>query len=365
MLIKASSVTAKAVRWLWLNHLARGGLELLTGLPGLGKSQIQIWYVACATTGKDWPDGSPGCEPCDVIMLTAEDTLDDTMVPRLIAAGANLDRVHFLPYIKRNGRDETFLLAEDLDKLEAHLRTHPEVGLVTLDPITAYLGSGKGLDSHRASDVRSQLSPLKAAAERTLVAFSAVTHPPKSAGPNAHDHFIGSQAFIAAARKGHLCAPETEADGEDVPRPTGRYFFTDAKRNLTKRTPTLVYRIEDVDTERHDPETGECIHAPVIRWEGVEDIMVEEAIAASKPRSGRENVGLKVQKFLTELLAGGPLPYATVMERGAANGYSVDQLKRLKRAMGAVAFKDKAVWMWALAEHAPGSEEDAPEEGRL
>jgi hypothetical protein len=112
-------------------------------------------------------------------MMTAEDQLASAMVPRLIAAGADLERVHFMQAIKRDAKtDAMFLLGEDIAELEAYLRDHPAVGIVRVDPITAFLGHAKGFDSHRATDVRSQLGPLKDAAERTGVVFSAVTHPP-------------------------------------------------------------------------------------------------------------------------------------------------------------------------------------------
>src|SRR5262245_51096875 len=96
--------------------------------------------------------------------------------------------------------------------------------LVCIDPITAYMGGRT--DSHKATEVRAQLGPLKDLAERTNVAISTITHPPKNSGQRALDQYIGSQAFIAACRIGHLCIPEMKenADGEHVP--TGRVLFS-------------------------------------------------------------------------------------------------------------------------------------------
>ena len=207
-LVRASDVVPRALYWVWLGHLLRGSLELLTGIPGLAKSQVHCQYVACATTGQMWPDGMNGIPAGNVIMLTAEDCLDQILVPRLIAAGANLERVRILKKIRKDNKDRMFLLGEDLEVLAKAIADVGDVRLVTLDPITAYMG-GK-LDSHRATDVRSQLGPVAELAERVDIAFSAITHPAKSAGQRAIDHFIGSQAFIAAARIGHLCVEETE-----------------------------------------------------------------------------------------------------------------------------------------------------------
>ena len=104
-LIAAASIKPRAKDWLWPGHLLRGAQELMTGVPGLGKSQVQISFIACATTGSVWPDGAPGIEPMNVIMLTAEDTLHQEVIPRLMAADADVDRVTILKCIHKDGKD--------------------------------------------------------------------------------------------------------------------------------------------------------------------------------------------------------------------------------------------------------------------
>ena len=102
-------------------------------------------------------------------MLTAEDTLDDTVVPRLIGAKADRERVYIIKTIKTDPRtNRQFLLAEDLNDLERMVGKIGDVALVTIDPITAYMG--RKMDSHKATEVRSQLGPLKDFAERSGVA---------------------------------------------------------------------------------------------------------------------------------------------------------------------------------------------------
>jgi DNA polymerase I-like protein with 3'-5' exonuclease and polymerase domains len=248
-LINLATVRSRAIEWLWPGHLARGGLELMAGTPEIGKSQIHCQYIAHLTTGRDWPNGMPGTSPCRVIMITAEDTTADTIVPRLKAAGANLGLVEQLHAIRRNGRDEMFLLGEDLERLARTVRHFGDVGLIAIDPITAYMGSNKHFDSHRATDVRSQLMPLKRFAEEFGIAISAITHPPKNASTQPLNHFIGSQAFIASARIGHLCIAEMEEDENGNKIPTGRRLFTNPKINIAARQPTLAYSIKIVDIE--------------------------------------------------------------------------------------------------------------------
>jgi hypothetical protein len=159
VVVRASDVQIRRKEWLWDGHLLRGALELLTGVPNLGKSQVHCSYVAHATTGRPWPDGANGCRPVNVIMVTAEDVLAQEVVPRLIAAGADLSRVHFLHCIREDEKKRQFLLAEDLDRIRRTVARIGDVGLITLDPITAYMGSK--MDSHKVTEVRAQLGPLK------------------------------------------------------------------------------------------------------------------------------------------------------------------------------------------------------------
>src|SRR5262249_62257018 len=144
------------------------------------------------------------------IMVTAEDSAADTLKPHLLAAGANLKLVEEFKGVRRNNRDEMFLLSEDLGILEEMIKDFGDVGLITIDPITAYMGGGKNFNSHRATDVRSQLSPLKVLAEKYKICFSALTHPAKNASQRALDHFICSAAFIYPPRSRHISAPPTQ-----------------------------------------------------------------------------------------------------------------------------------------------------------
>jgi RecA-family ATPase len=352
-LICAKDVIIKAKQWVWEGHLLRGAQELLTGIPGLGKSQTQIHYIGCLTGGRTWPNGGKALPPASVVMLTAEDALQDEVVPRLLAAGANLERVHILKAIRKDGEDRQFLLSEDLNMLERAVATIGEVGLVTIDPITAYMG-GK-MDSHKTTEVRSQLGPLKDFAERLNVAVSTITHPAKNAGKRAIDHFIGSQAFIAACRVGHVCAEEV--DPEDDSKKTGRILFANAKYNSHTRMPTLAYRVEQIVVGQ-DPENHDTIAAPHVEWLGEVDITADQAVSAAagggdkKKQRGEQD---RVQDFLwdimeraqPDLLEGtrGVLAKDIIAEAKKL-GITERQLLTARKAMSIDAKQTAKGWVW-------------------
>jgi putative DNA primase/helicase len=349
-LVRASDIIPRALDWLWLGHLLCGSLELLTGVPGLAKSQLQCQFVACASTGRAWPDGHNGVPAGHTIMLTAEDSLDQILVPRLIAAGADLDRVHILKKIRKDNKDRMFLLGEDLEVLAKIIADLGDVRLVTLDPITAYMGK---VDSHRATDVRGQLGPLAELADRTDVAFSAITHPAKNASQRAIDNFIGSQAYIAAARIGHMCVEEMQENASGARVSSGRNLFTNPKNNPHPKMQSQAYRIGTASGGK-DQRTGQDIEAPVIIWEELVNITADEALAAANP--GKERGPRSVVNFLLDILANGPVLKKIIEDRAAAHGFSEDQLQRAKGRMGIVSFKEKLMqgrWYWALPQHAP------------
>ena len=182
----AADVTPKRVDALWKGdrgavRLARGEHTLIAGEPGLGKSQLGIYATAMITTGGAWPCSEGRARKGHVIILSAEDDEETTIVPRLIAAGADLSRVTIIrATYSEDGKDErAFDLQTDLAKLEKLIEyikkeTGEDVLLVVIDPITAYMGGG--IDGRKNVQVRATLRPVGEMARRTKVAILSVTH---------------------------------------------------------------------------------------------------------------------------------------------------------------------------------------------
>jgi hypothetical protein len=345
-LIPMSNVTPRIVHWVWPGHLARGVLAIISGPPDLGKSQIHCFMIAVVTTGGKWPDGTPCPLKGKVAMLTAEDNMADTLHPRLTAAGADLNKVLVRNRIHKDSKDRAFLLQEDIDILEEILRNDPEIVLVTFDPITAFMG-GK-LDSHRATDVRSQFAPLKDLAERTNVAFSVITHPAKRPGPKAMDHFIGSQAYIAAPRLGDMCCPEFEEGDDNKPKPTGRFLFANVKHNIFGAMPTLAYKLV-LTSGGFDPEAKEEIKITRVEWCGESPLSADQAIATANAANKDKPVA-SVVTFVLDMLAAGPVRRHDIVERAKERGFSEKQLRDVRQKAGILSFKEphtkETIWWW-------------------
>jgi putative DNA primase/helicase len=356
-LVCAKDIVMRPKEWLWKGHLLRGAQELFTGIPGIGKSQAHCDLIARVTRGDTWPDGTPGNPPAKVIMITAEDCLDQEVVPRLVAANAALDNVHLLRRVRRDdGTERMFLLGEDVDWLEREIRNLGDVGLVTIDPITAFMGR---LDSYKATDVRAQLAPLHDLAERLDVASSTITHPPKRSGTRGIDQFIGSQAFIAACCVGHVAVEEV-IDGEK----TGRVLFTNPKNNANAKMPTLAYSIAQVVLGPDLTGGDEIVGSHVIWDAGEVDVTADEALAAVAGRrslGGREpSARNDAVEFLRQELAEGPMTVKEIQRLAVEVGLlrsttPIGDSKPFREARQVLGVESKKTgmhdgWSWSLPE---------------
>jgi putative DNA primase/helicase len=232
--VRASEVTPKPTEWFWPGRIARGKQTMVGGDPEAGKSTCVASIVAKATIGGLLPGGEHHAPIGNVIILQAEDGIEDTCVPRLIAAGADLKRVIFIGAVRRGDNERSFNLATDLDALEAKINEVGDVVLVIIDPTSSYLGK---TDSHKNAELRGVLEPVGRLAERTNVAVVSITHFNKAlAGQNGKTiyRFIGSIGFIAAARAAFVVIE----DQED----SGRSLFLHAKNNLAPPPPGLAFR---------------------------------------------------------------------------------------------------------------------------
>ena len=133
--IKASEVKSKPINWLWPYQIAKGKLTIITGDPGLGKSQITAFIAATVSRGGKWPVEGSEAEKGSVILLNAEDDAGDTIKPRLEALGADLENIHLMLEISEDSDCRDFRLDKDLDELSYALDQMLNPQLVIIDPI--------------------------------------------------------------------------------------------------------------------------------------------------------------------------------------------------------------------------------------
>ncbi len=235
-LVTMSDVKRRAVEWLWPNRFAIGKLSLISGNPGLGKSTLSLEMATHVSRGTHWPVDGGNAPQGDTLILSAEDDIADTILPRLEAMKADVTRIHALTmidYVNEDGgtSQRMFSLEKDIGLLDKQLVELPECRLVIIDPISAYMGH---VDSHKNSDVRGLLAPLAELAQRARVAVIGVTHLNKGSSKAIY-RTMGSLAFVAAAR-----AVWGIVEDEDRP---GRVLMLPVKNNIAPKGDGLAYQI--------------------------------------------------------------------------------------------------------------------------
>ncbi len=211
--VTLDSVRPEHISWLWPGRLPAGKLVVLDGDPGAGKSTLTLDFAARVSTGSPWPDRTP-CPAGDVLLLSAEDGLADTIRPRLDAAGADPSRVHALTEVITAGDDGELrsrppVIPGDLHLAEQVITEHG-VRLAVIDVLMAYL-SGE-VNAHKDQDVRRALHQMSGLAERTGCCILVIRHLNKSGGPNALYRGGGSIGIVGAARAAFIAVADPEDD---------------------------------------------------------------------------------------------------------------------------------------------------------
>jgi len=234
--VRLSDVVPERVSWLWPGRIPVGKLVTLDGDPSLGKSTLALTFAAVVTTGGTWPDASTCTFTGDVILLSGEDGLADTVRPRLDAAGADVTRVHAVQGVTLPDGSLRPPTLADVDELH-ELVTETGARLLIVDVLMAYLPSGT--DSHKDQDIRRVLSRLSTLADSTGCTVLLVRHLNKAKGGDPMYRGGGSIGIVGAARAGMLVAKDP--DDEDV------RVLACTKSNLGPEPEGLTYRLTDAD----------------------------------------------------------------------------------------------------------------------
>lgn len=306
-IIRMSDVELTPVEWLWKPYLPFGKLSVLQGNPGEGKTYFAMHLAAACTNGKLLPN-MERMEPFNVIYQTAEDGLGDTVKPRLIEAGADLDRVLVI------GDSEVQLTLSD-ERIEKAIIEN-NARLVIIDPIQAYLGAD--VDMNRANEVRPIFMRLGQVAQRTGCAILLIGHLNKAAGMQSLQRGLGS-IDIAAAVRSVMFIGKLKHD------PTMR-ILTHEKSSLAPPGASLAFSLGD--------ERG-------FRWVGEYDITADEMLSGIEPQ--RETKTQQAKDLICTLLAGGKQALSEDIDKAALErGIPGRTVRDAKRELGD-ALKSKIV----------------------
>jgi putative DNA primase/helicase len=340
----ASQYKMKGVRWLWKHRFALGKIGLIGGMPDKGKGLLVAYMIAATTNNEPWPCEEGAAPRGNAILFTAEDDVADTVIPRLVAAGADLERVHIIEMAKNaDGSERMFSLATDLPALKAKIEEIGDVILVIIDPVSSYLGIGK-INNSSTTDVRGVLAPLKNLAEEHRIAIIGIIHFNKKADiTNAMLRIADSLAYVAAARHVYVVVDDTEIEHARL--------FVKAKNNLAPDKHGLRYSI-GLRKVGHDDELNEEIWAPHILWHN-EYVEITATQAMQAETAKKDTPRKDAKEILQSRLSAGPAYATDLIDEAKARSISESTLRRAAKDLGIIferedRYDPKSPWRWHL-----------------
>lgn len=341
VLRRASDIQTRDIEHLWPDVLYIGKPTLIVGDPGLGKSVVTADIAARVTTGRAWPLGAENASVGDVLMCSAEDDPADTIVPRLIAAGADLERVEFWESVREIDAESNMATtrAVSFDTHLEHLagiakRKAGTLRLVIVDPIAAFLGEA---DSHKNSDIRTLIAGLARIAAEYRFAVLIISHLNKGTGSKAVYRVMGSLAFVAAARACFAVMRD--------PENTERRLMLPVKNNLAVDTEGFSFCLKVADNDAPHAEWGD---------EAVSQQTTDTMLDGGESQTPREQAVSarvhEVSEWLRSELAHEAKPASTLWRRSEEHKFSRRDVERAKKLLGVQGTIKGfgGAWHWSL-----------------
>lgn len=337
-MLTAADIAPEPIRWYWPGYLAAGKLHLLAGSPGTGKTTTALAFAATMSAGGLWPDGAE-CPKRRVVIWSGEDDSNDTLVPRLIAAGADLNYVHFVGPIARGGQADRFDPALHMDLLQRELASMSGVGLLILDPIVSVVAG----DSHKGAEVRRHLDPLVRLGGHVGCAILGITHFSKNSSErDTVDRVLGSVAFAAATRLILVCVKKEVEDSE-----AALHYLLREKSNIGRDRDGFSYRLEQSPLSSHP----EIIASKVVWVEGV------SGTTKSILRGGKTSSPATATDLIKAKLSGGQkCSFDDLLKACAAYEFQEHRVRSALKELGAIKGKsgNRGGWTWQLPPEPPG-----------
>lgn len=317
MVIRGSQVRPRRWRWLWQAWMVLGGLTLIAGREGLGKSTIAVGVGSLLTLGQ--LDGELLGQPRNILYISSEDSREHTVVPRFIAAGADMDRVLFVDVKTETSAEGVITMPVDNIAVEALIHEH-NIALVILDAATSVMASG--LDGHDDRKVRQFLEPLAAIGTRTECSILGVCHFGKRESADTGKLILGSIAWSQVARS--VLAVAQDPDGDLV--------ISATKKNLSAESASIGARIVSatVDTDDGPANVGR------VEWLGETTSDARDHLAGDGDGGEREDRDQAFEWLHEYLKSDGRVKSAQVKRDAGSAGFSASTIARSRRRLGVI-----------------------------
>ena len=345
-IICAADIKPEPIHWLWDGWLASGKLHILAGQAGTGKTSIAIALAATISKGGHFPDGTQA-PVGNVLIWSGEDSTSDTLVPRLLAAGADMSKIHFVGDVDYGSkRVRSFNPATDIEAMTDAVSCIGDISLLIVDPVVNAVAG----DSHKNGEVRRALQPLVDFGEKLGCAVLGITHFSKgTGGKDPMERVTGSLAFGAIARV--VLVTGKINDGGIV-----RHVLCRAKSNNGPDSGGFEYDLHQKELVDH-----KGIFTSYAAWGKAMEGSARELLQEPDNRESNEQNSTALDDatdFLLELLRGGELPQKQIEIDAKAAGHSMRTIRRAKDVLNIKSISRNRCWYWMLSDNMSKNSKD-------
>jgi len=328
--VRMGDLNAEAINWLWHGWLPTEEVVLLDGDPGLGKSQLVCRLIASITNEVPLPGGEI-LPPSNVLVLSAEDHPTKVFLPRLIAAGADPNRVLLWKRVREQTKAGVSYsrmpkFPADEGRLLARVKRQ-NVRMVVVDPLYSYVDGNKNV--YHDTESRSIMNSLAHVAEESGSSILVIRHLNKAVGQKALYRGSGNIGVVATVRVAWLI-------GRHPSLAPNERALVQFKQNLSTQQDGHVLAIKPfgVNTSMIDFDRGTKLTA-------------DELTTPAPPSRETADGPPSPEAFLADLLKVGPVESKEVYSKGRRAGFSEDKLQRAAQRIGIKPKKEGKKWYWS------------------
>lgn len=336
ILLKMKDVINKPIEWLWTDWLPIGKLTLLAGPAGVGKTTLLLDIIARFSNGSPLPFENGKSQKFGVIIYSNEDSVVDTINPRLTACNANESNICYINGTTTKEKKNYFFdPTKDFKLIEECLINDSNIRIIVIDPIVSVISG----DMHKSNEVRKSLGILVEIAQKYNCAIIGITHFSKNnLQTSPVDKVIGSQAFTALARMVWI-----------VVENNGKKILVKAKSNISTLRGAYLYEIENVRI-KDDIETTR------VKWIDFFDSDYHELMKNSEYYDNTNNNDSNIshtKNLILNYLIKDDITESKKLENYIVNMNNISQstyrraIKSLKSENRIETFKEKN-WFWRL-----------------
>jgi hypothetical protein len=343
----ASEIEPEPLEWLWRDKIPAGKITLFAGQPDCGKTLVMLDFIARVTTGKDFPDGTKNERgPQRVLLAATEDDLKSTLVPRLIAVGADLTKVVILQrvVIKTEAKQKTkrrmLQLTEDAKLLKLTLRNNPDIAVVALDPISSYFGA---CDPNKDKEVRPVMEAIADACESSKAAFVGIIHNNKRGDADAIGKILGASSIVGVSRAVWGFARDKGKKDE--------CYMALVKGNLARKRTGMKYQIVDATVVI----AGKNEILPRTDWLGESEESADEVLQKNRDADGTGKDSKKIDKakaLVQTQLEKGDMLLRDLYREAEKENISAKTIQRANRELGIYVNKQPSGPWWVSLDKA-------------